>query len=194
MGWYVTCQICGTTEKYGLGCDCYHKEMMYLFKKRKGCIIEDMFILDDFETLLYEQLLPVNGTVNDRFYLVTCIKDAGSDEYTCWRRMQELSAEEFHQAKSRVKDDQDKEEKQEQEQEKEDKEEQEKWEDEPSAEVCIASINRLLKECESDPHPNKDFIDQINQVIKKLKTEDPQRKSEEEDDDNRALETYDIGV
>lgn len=99
MGWYVTCEICGKEGKYGLWCNCYHEEMMHLLSLKKGCIIEDMFILDDFHLLMYEQLIPVGGQPEDRFYLVTCIKDGGSGEYACHRTMMAITANQFLKAK-----------------------------------------------------------------------------------------------
>jgi hypothetical protein len=91
MGWYVTCAICGTEGKYGLNCDCYQKETQRNLDRLKGCVIEESFVIIDWAMFLLQKLRPPSGEV---FYLRICIADMGG-EGTCFRRVVEISAEEF---------------------------------------------------------------------------------------------------
>lgn len=94
MGWYVTCEICGTEEKYGLGCDCYEKEAEKNLARLQGCLIEESLVIDDgIFVFLVQKLRPPSGEV---FYLRICIKDGGG-EYSCWRKVKEITAESFSQ-------------------------------------------------------------------------------------------------
>ena len=92
MGWYVTCEVCGKSEKYGIGCDCYRKEKRKNIARMKGCTIEEAHnICDMFDSFLIQKLRSPTGEV---FYLRIRI-GTGGGEYTCYRIVKELSEEEF---------------------------------------------------------------------------------------------------
>ncbi len=94
MGWYVTCEICGTTEKCGLGCDCYREETKRNLARIKDCVVEDSYYnTEDIFEYLCHKLRPVDGT-EPIFYLQICISDGGG-EYTCWRKVVEITKEQF---------------------------------------------------------------------------------------------------
>ena len=73
-------------------CDCYEKEAEKNIQRMKGCVIEDSVVVNDpCFTYMFQKLKPTEGPV---FYLRICIKDGGG-EYACWRRVLEVTEEEF---------------------------------------------------------------------------------------------------
>ena len=55
MGWEVTCELCGKTEKHGIGCYCYYKEHLVNLERMRGANILDLFSLnDEFVSMLYK--------------------------------------------------------------------------------------------------------------------------------------------
>jgi hypothetical protein len=92
MGWYITCEICGTEGKYNVECDCYERETEQLLSRMTGCTIEEsLFIVDGEAKFLVQKLRPSSGPV---FYLKINIQDGGG-EYSCFRKVVELTEDAF---------------------------------------------------------------------------------------------------
>ena len=90
MGWEVTCELCGKTEKHGVGCYCYHKEHLVNLARMRGANILDLVFLDDqfVSAVLYKLQKDV-----ETFYLWMNL--AEGDEYHSYRRLYEISEEDF---------------------------------------------------------------------------------------------------
>ncbi len=102
MGWYVTCDICGISEKYGLGCNCYEEEKEQNLARMKGCTVEDSYLnTEDIFEYLCHKLRPIDGT-KPIFYLQICISD-GAGEYRCWRKVVEITKEKFEEGRPKQK-------------------------------------------------------------------------------------------
>ncbi len=92
MGWHVTCTICGRTDKHGLYCDCYEKEVKRLIEGKKGCIIMDCF--EDCYGL-YECLKRENGEI---YYLFTSLFN-GYEASAFSQKVVEIDKESYEKAK-----------------------------------------------------------------------------------------------
>lgn len=92
MGWYVTCTICRRTDKHGLYCDCYAKEVKRLIEGKKGCLIVDCFE-DCFG--LYECLKRENGEI---YYLFTSMFN-GCEDSVYSQKIVEVDKESYEKAK-----------------------------------------------------------------------------------------------
>lgn len=92
MGWYVTCEICGNEEKYGLSCDCYDKEMFEIIEKIKGFTIEDNYIFDS-HIYLFLHLKLVKD--DEKMYVSMVIRNE-EGEYKIRRSVQLITEEEYN--------------------------------------------------------------------------------------------------
>lgn len=91
MGWYVTCDICNNTEKYGLSCDCYDKEKFEIIEKIRGFTIEDNFIVHDHQYMFLCQKLRKN---NEILYLQTILKNCDG-QYRINRELELITEEQY---------------------------------------------------------------------------------------------------
>ena len=103
MGWYVTCSLCGHTEKGMIGCDCYDKEYLANLAKMRGAVIVDIVPLRYESAVLYklEKLCPVPEVSCLRqtktFFLWMNLCAGG--EYSSYRQLYEISETDFEEAK-----------------------------------------------------------------------------------------------
>lgn len=88
MGWEVTCELCGKTEKHGIGCYCYYKEHLVNLERMKGANILDVILAEHDEVMLYKLQ---NG--DETFYLWMNL--SSGDEYHSYRRLHEITEADF---------------------------------------------------------------------------------------------------
>ena len=97
MGWYVTCSLCGKTEKHGIGCNCYDEEFKTNLARMKGAVILDVVTLDDGSRILYK--LQKSEKV---FYL--CMNLSQGGEYASYRRLHEVSESDLERGVTEVEE------------------------------------------------------------------------------------------
>jgi hypothetical protein len=96
MGWYITCELCGSEEK-GMHprCGCPERETATNIQMKKGATILEVFLQNDRHGLyLYEKLVN-DGIV---FFLRTCLMSMGSGEYEDYRKIVKVTEEEMEEA------------------------------------------------------------------------------------------------
>ena len=91
MGFYVTCGICHQTTKYRPECTCAQEETQRNVNRMIGARVIHSFMV---ECTPYRYLIQSFREDRGRFNVRICVDD-GPDEYTCYRKVVEVSREEY---------------------------------------------------------------------------------------------------